>query len=238
MDIETIKKLPDFRFIRSLDVFDGLSDETVLAVFSRLSKSFFKRGDYIFRQGEKVDRLYFLEMGKVEIYKYDASSKRLTLWFMERGGVFCLVNLFAPASFANALAVTDCLAFEISKEDLIEVVLENSLLVERMLCCLSRKNSVYVQLLETFAFKKVEQRLAHLLLNNLLCQGCGGPACDMTHGEIASMIGTRREVVCRLVKKFVKDGLIEVKKSGKGQSFTIRDERGLKRLSESEGFGS
>lgn len=61
---------PDFDFLSTLPVFADLPEEILASIISRLKRKMHKEGEFIFRQGEPVNRLYILKHGKkVEIRK-------------------------------------------------------------------------------------------------------------------------------------------------------------------------
>ena len=78
------------------------------------------------------------------------------------------------------------------------------------------------------AFKPVAGRLAKFLLDrsreNELIQR------DLTLSEIASMVASSQEVVCRLLYQFQEDGILEVSRA----SITLQDRKALEMLIQSE----
>ena len=234
MSSNTILQGPDYQFLKNVPILEGVSEESLKRLFAGLEKGRFQAGDYIFRQDELVDRLYIMEMGKAEIFKSDINGRKLTLWFIESGGVFCLANMFAHRSFANALAQTDCLLYSISKTKLTGILAEDRDLTQRLIGCMSRKVVAYSSLLEDLTFKNVPARLAGLLLR---CIGltCSTQAeCRITQAEMASLLGTSREVVSRILKRFREDGLIDFVKAGKARHVRVMDENRLKYISREE----
>ncbi len=63
-----------------------------------------------------------------------------------------------------------------------------------------RRIAGLMQLIEEVAFRKLDQRLAALLLGK-------GPSVHTTHQQLADELGTVREIVTRLLRRFERDGL-------------------------------
>ena len=221
---------PDYQFIKSLAVFKELPEETVERLVARMDKKRFRAGEYIFCQDDPVNHLYILELGEVEIYKSDTNGRKLTLWFIEASEVFCLANMFAARSFANAVARTECLAFRLEKEKLITSLGEDSRLSMQFITCMSSKMASYATLLEDFTFRDVKSRLARLLMRYISQDDKQQSICPLTHSEIASLLGTSREVVSRSLKFLRDEGIVDSNPKGKKQHLAILDIKNLQQI--------
>ncbi len=77
-----------------------------------------------------------------------------------------------------------------------------------------------MQLIEEVAFRKLDQRLAALLLGK-------GRLLHTTHQQLADELGSVREIVSRLLKSFADQGLVRLAR----EQVEILDPAGLRRLS-------
>lgn len=91
--------------------------------------------------------------------------------------------------------------------------------LDYLFACMHERMAGMVGLLEDVAFGRVEARLARLLVN--LAQ-----AGQMTQQQLAAELGSSREVVCRLLKKFSDKGYV---KADKGR-LTVLDSQSLRHL--------
>lgn len=222
---------PEFAFLRSLPLFSAIGDQTLATMAQALTKKKFRAGEHVFYQEDAVEHLHIIEIGTVEIYKSDINGKKLTLWHVEAGDAFCLATLFAGGSFANALALTDCLTFRLSRKNLVALLTQHPDLSAQFITCLSSKLVAYSTLLEDFTFKNVQSRLINILLND---PAKGKPASALTQGELAARLGTCREVVSRSLTKLKNEGCIMTRTSGKSPRIVIMDEAKLKELIDSD----
>ena len=225
---------PEFQFLRSLPLFAAMEDNILADMARGLCKRKIRAGEYIFFQDDIVEHLFILEIGLVEIHKSDINGRKVTLWRIEAGNVFCLANLFAGKCFANALALADCLLFTLPRRHLVALLGQHQDLALQFITCISSKLAAYSTLLEDFAFKNVQERLIKVLLANARPgrHGNGLPACVLSQGELASRLGTCREVVSRAIAKLKNGGLIDTEPSGKSFRIVLKNPVGLKELAE------
>lgn len=73
-----------------------------------------------------------------------------------------------------------------------------------------------MSIVDEIAFKRLDQRLARLLLER-------GPHLRTTHQALADELGSVREIVTRLLRQFAEEGLVELAR----ESITVRDGNGL-----------
>ncbi len=199
---------PEFQFLQSIDILSGLDDRLIEFLASKLHKKRFKKGDHIFFQGDTITQFYFLEMGRVGIYKSDPNGKKLTLWFIEPKDTFCLAALHNGTAFASAEVIEDAMIYALSKKDLDAFIAQAGEIATRLLHCMSQKMAAYSTMIEEMAFMGITARLAKALLEYQKKDESGLLTCDLTQGELAALIGTCREVVARSLKKLRDDGII------------------------------
>ncbi len=221
---------PDYQFIKEVAVFRDMGEESLERLFTCLKKTSFSRGETIFEQESRVDRLYILEMGRVEIFKSDILGKKLTLWHVEPGELFCLANIFAEKAFAGARAETDCLAYYLELDDLNAILAADSGFSPKLMGCMSRKVVAYSSLIEDMTFKNIQERLASLILRCATLSCSRNMTCTLNQKEMASLLGTSREVVSRTLKKLRESGAIEMIRAGKAKHIRVRDLGRLRKM--------
>lgn len=84
----------------------------------------------------------------------------------------------------------------------------------------SERISELMQLVEEVAFRKLDQRLANLLLGR-------GKLIQTTHQQLADELGSVREMVSRLLKGFAEQGMVRLGR----EQIEILDPAGLRRVS-------
>jgi len=82
------------------------------------------------------------------------------------------------------------------------------------------------EIVEGLAFQPVAARLAGLILKQFGQAGDTSVERSLTLDEMAAMVGSTREMVCRILYRFADESLIEVTRT----EFKLTDEAGLAEL--------
>jgi CRP/FNR family transcriptional regulator, cyclic AMP receptor protein len=105
--------------LRSIPMFQGLTEEDLSALSSKLVERTFPAGKAIMAQGDAGSEMYIVATGHVNIFLPGESSRRVSLKDIARGEYFGELALFddKPRS-ASALATTDAVLLALSRETL------------------------------------------------------------------------------------------------------------------------
>jgi uncharacterized membrane protein len=105
--------------LRSIPMFDGLSDEDLEALSATLERRGFAAGSMIFAMGDSGTAMYLVESGDVNIHLPGEGSRRISLKDLASGEYFGELSLFdeKPRS-ASALATTDTVLLELKRTTL------------------------------------------------------------------------------------------------------------------------
>jgi uncharacterized membrane protein len=105
--------------LRSIPMFEGLSDEDLTHLANTLVERRFNGGAMIFDQGDPGSAMYIVAQGHVNIHLPGENSRRVSLKDITVGEYFGELALFddKPRS-ASALATTNALLLELSRETL------------------------------------------------------------------------------------------------------------------------
>jgi CRP-like cAMP-binding protein len=76
-----------------------------------------KKGDFILREGDICDRIYYIEKGLVRIFRIQ-DSKEISTWFVKEGDFISTVNSFhfGVPSYESFEALEDCVIYSINKK--------------------------------------------------------------------------------------------------------------------------
>ena len=197
-------------FLASIPTFVGLDEPALAEIKAHLYKKEFSKGKLIYQEGDAVNILYIVEMGKIEIYKTNSDGKKFTIWFIKPREFFCLAMMLYGVAFANAEAVQDTLVYCVDKKNYEAIINKYPKISARLLQCLAGKMVAYSALVEKSVFFKAQSRIASILINHLSMGKQGAPVCQLSQNEIMSLAGIARETVSRILRKFKEDGLVSV----------------------------
>jgi len=141
---------------------------------SKLVKYFgvnFKKGDYIFREGEAADVMYMIHKGKVQISKGMGTfdEKIRILGEGEFIGEMAVINSM-PRS-ANALAVEDCVLIKMDRESFGKTIQKNHEFSVSVIQLLSDRLRETDEMLMVYAKNDRVQRLYSLVLAEMITAG-------------------------------------------------------------------
>jgi uncharacterized membrane protein len=114
-----LQPVPNTDLLRSIPMFEGLSQEDLDHLAGTLVERRLQGGEMIFDQGDKGTEMYIVAQGHVNIHLPGENSRRVSLKDISVGEYFGELALFddKPRS-ASALATTDALLLELSRETL------------------------------------------------------------------------------------------------------------------------
>jgi CRP/FNR family cyclic AMP-dependent transcriptional regulator len=200
-------------------LFNNLSKEELTQLAQIARERRFDRGQVIFYEGDLGGSLYIIVTGSVKIVIMADDGREHILGLLHQGDFFGEVSLIdgEPRS-ATAIALDNVSVVMISRDDFIRLLRENpemSLKIMVTLCERLRKTDKHV---ESLAFLSAPGRVAQVLLNLAESHAPGQDknitvSHKITRQEFASLAGTSRETLTRVLMDFQDDGLIKLEKN-------------------------
>jgi CRP/FNR family transcriptional regulator, anaerobic regulatory protein len=179
-------------------------------------------GRDVFLEGDQVEAIALLISGVVRVYKIGETGREITLYRFGNGQS-CILTANAILSQKNFPAIAtvekEAEAVMIPAGTFREWVVRYDLWREFVFDLLSQRLSSVMAIVDEIAFRRMDARIASLLLARVASQN----PVRMTHQEIAAELGSSREVISRLLEDFNERGLI---RSGRGE-IEILDVSGL-----------
>lgn len=196
--------------LRACPLLDGIPLGQLDRLAAQATRRAFHRRQVIFASGDSADCVYLLISGNVRIYHLLPDGHELTVGLISSGELFGIVGLIGPGTrprFAQALTAVVCLCLPV--EAILELFRVHAEFALRLTSYLGSMIGRSENLATSLAFLGVRGRLALALLR-LHEQGVAGgqAALRLTHADLATMIGTTREHVTRLLADFEHAGYI------------------------------
>lgn len=177
----------------------------------------YKRGEYLYRQGEIDSLFHFVLRGRIQI---SASREDGSEFVLEVMGQWAICGEGAAFDgcprFSSALALEDSEAIAFDTREMQEVFREFPELAVALLRITAMKQRVLGVRAQYLASPRPESRIAELLhrLADLYGTPDGGGTIigiSLTHEQIAAMTGASRVTVTRALKRFREEGILEIK---------------------------
>ncbi len=203
--------------LRKTPYFRDLKETSLAAIAQAVVQRSFRRGHFVFHEGDDCEGLYVVKSGRARVYKTSLDGREQVLLVAEAGEVFNEVAVFDggpnPAS-VEALEPTVLLLLPTTALlSIVEAQPEVGRAFMRVFASRLRRLSALV---EDLSFKTVAGRVARILLVQLprAAEGQVGssPPRRLTQREIAAMAGTAREVAARALKSLEQQGAIRIER--------------------------
>lgn len=217
--------------------FAGL-DSAALAEIGRLVRlRKFTDGEVILTEGGPCDGLYFVIAGQVRLVRGGAEGREHVLGVLGPGATFNDVAVFDDGPNSDgAIAVAATTVGLIPKASMTALIDRYPQLAKAALKLLSARQRTLGTIVEDLALRDVTTRVARLLLGCLgqhahIVEKAPDACTHITHQEIASMVGSVREVVQRALKELEHDGAISLARG----RIDVRDHKRLERFAHLSG---
>jgi CRP-like cAMP-binding protein len=215
--------------LSAIALFADFSETEVAALAQRAVEKRFTPGDMLFWEGEPCQGVYLIAQGSVKIFRTSAAGREVMLAIEAAPSSVAELPLFDGGPYpASVRALEPTVTLFINKNDFQQVCRQYPDVGLKVLAVVGRRLRHLVGLVEAMTFGSVTQRLARLLLES--SAGAAAFELPMTHQELASRLGTVREVVSRNLARFRGDGLIRIQ----GRQVEILNRAGLEQEAETQ----
>jgi CRP/FNR family transcriptional regulator, cyclic AMP receptor protein len=215
-------------------LFAGLDRGGLEGLASEMRARRFRRGEVLFHQGDPGDALFVVTEGAVKISLPSDEGDEAIIATLRTGEFFGELALLdgAPRS-ATATALETTTTLVLPRMRFRELIASEPLLRDALLAALAselRRLTTHVQELHFLDITgRLAARLVHLAASDGTPEPDGSIRLDapFTQTDLASMIGTTRQSVNKLLGTFVEDGLLRLGRD----AIVILDRPGLERMS-------
>jgi CRP-like cAMP-binding protein len=197
--------------LSQIALFAALSEAEVRVLAQRAVERRFSPDEMLFWEGEPCAGVFLIIEGSVKIFRISPAGRELMLAIETAPSSVAELPLFDGGPYpASVRAVGPVVSLFINKNDFQQVCLQYPDVALKVLAVVGKRLRHLVGLVESMTFGSVTQRLAKLLLE--ASKGSTAETFDLTitHQELASRLGTVREVVSRNLARFRADGVIRM----------------------------
>ncbi len=181
-----------------------------------------KKNQMIFLEGDRGNSVFYLEEGKIRIFRISPLGKEIIIFIRQPGEMFGLAEAIGKHDRVfSAQAITPCRLYEL-RSNKFEILLQrHHALAQRVIEELGRRLRYLGEQIDSLMVCDVFTRLLKLLM----CISCHNVTNEdemnkpilvslkLTQEQIAAMIGSTQQTVSETLKLLKEDGLIDI--SGK-----------------------
>ncbi|MDP2865011.1 MAG: Crp/Fnr family transcriptional regulator [Elusimicrobiota bacterium] len=211
-----------------MPIFAGVPDAVWEGFCKKRITNDYKKGNIIFYEGNKPFGVYFLCTGRVKIIRTDAGLHSSIPRVIEAPNLLGERAFLAGESYlGTGEALEDCRICFIDGAYFEKLFLELPQVCRALVKRLAAELGHAEEQLLDFGFKTVRGRLAKYIYEKTETKGSPNIQFPESRGDLAKILGTSPEVLCRLLAEFRKKGWIAVA----GREVTVKDKARLEQVS-------
>jgi CRP/FNR family transcriptional regulator len=217
--------------LKKTPLFASLTEAETQALAGRTTRKRFQKDEQLFAEGDPCTGLYLVAAGKVRIFKLSPAGREQILAVEGPGSSFAELPVFDGGNYpAAASAMEDTEVLFISRKDFQSFCREHPDVGLKVIEVVGSRLRRLVGLIEELSFTTVRQRLIALILRLAQAEGVRsneGIRIELTksHQDLASELGTVRELVSRNLSRLEAEGFLDVE----GRKIVVKDLPGLRR---------
>jgi CRP-like cAMP-binding protein len=218
--------------LQKTGLLSSLSPTETQLLAARTSRKRVDTGELLFSEGDKCHGLHIIIRGKVRIFKTSLGGREQVLDVSVSGECVAELPVFDGGAFpASAVAIEDTEIAFISRPDFHAFCIEHPPVALKMLAVVGSRLRRLVGIIEELSFTTIRQRLISTLLRIAETEGkqtATGIEFQLpaSHQELASQLGTVRELVSRNLMRLQAEGLLNVD----ARHIVVKDMKGLRDL--------
>ena len=202
--------------LAKVGLFAGLSEPELTFLAQCAVPRKFSAGEIVFSEGDPCTGMYVVESGHIRIFKTSAGGREQVLSIDGPGGSVAELPVFDGGSYpASVSAVEDSTLLFIGKQDFHALCLAHPEVALKVLRVVGARLRKLVGIIEELSFTTVRNRLAAFLVRLAKREGTRvrdgiEVTLPASNQELASQIGTVRELVSRNLSRFQAEKLIQI----------------------------
>jgi len=210
-------KAKAIQLLRQVDLFSCLSEKEIKELEPFIYERTYKKGQYLFFEGDPRLRIYILLDGFVMLEKSNQQGSLLYTSYVKKNTVFPYMGLFKNGDYNHsAVAETDIRVFYMVADAFESIVSKNSALLKKVILQVNELLAVQENRVKNVMTPSAHVRVLNTidyLMNDLGEEESGVIRinCPITTTKISVMSGTSRETVSMVVNKLKKDQILSIK---------------------------
>ncbi len=191
--------------VKAYEAFDQLSENREVRHY--------RKKDTIYQEGGYPLHLYFINQGKIKIFRTNELGKEYIVDIYKEGEFIGYIPLITNAKHAeSAEALEPCQLSMIPKEDFLSLLYQNTNVAAQLIKMLANNITEKESQLLNLAYNSVRRRIADALIHLYdRYQESGHAAINILREDLANMAGTTKETVIRTLTEFKTEERIDIK---------------------------
>ena len=226
--------------VRRIPILRSLSARYLRLLSGMLSRREVRKGEALYREGQPCDTFTIVIEGLFNVLKTSVEGREKVVAEIRPGQHFGLAEIITGRRSNATVEVTEPgVVLTLSKEDLVQTLLDNARLCFQLMQTMAGTIMDLTDQIQEVSLERVSVRLARLLASLADREGVwteGGRLIRhaYSHQELARRLGTSRETVTRMLRRFKEMKLVTTQ----GRKLVVVDRPGLRDVVEQGGIES
>ena len=218
--------------LRGTTLLSTQTPEQIQLLVARTVRRVFGPGELLFSEGDPGHGLHIIARGKVRVFKTSVGGREQVLSINRAGESVAELPVFDGGAYAvSAMALEETEVAFISRRDFQNFCMEHPEVAMKMLAMVGARLRRMMGIIEQLSFATVRERLVSVLVKLAETEGRQTERglefmLPANHQELASQLGTVRELVSRNLMRLQSEGLVEVD----ARQIVVRDFGGLAKI--------
>lgn len=214
-------------YLRSFPFWNDLREQDKIFLYESSYEVHYKKGTNI-HDGQECTGLLMVKKGCLRVYLLSDEGKEITLYRLDAGEICmlsasCVLHSITFDVFIDAEEDTDCVL--VAGCAFSQLAERNPYVKIYMLDAVNNRFSEVMWVMQQILFMSFDRRLAIFLLDE--SSKLGSDTIKLTHEQIAKYMGSAREVVSRMLKYFISEGIVS---SSRQDGIKILDKKRLRAI--------
>ncbi len=189
---------------------NGEVSEKIAHVFETLNyPKIYDKDTIVYNQGETANAFFYLKKGRVRVFMTSENGMEKTLATINKGTVLGEAAFFdGSPRVSSAITLTRSEIIVLHQKKLKEAIRSNPEIAIELLRMQAQTIRMLSMQVDSITFLQANNRIAQFLLQSAVVRN-GVWVVPTTHEEIASVVGTSRVTVSKIVNAFAEKGLLK-----------------------------
>ncbi len=200
------------KLLSRVPIFLSCTPEEIEQIASILMPKDVKKRDILFYEGEPCDVIYFINKGRVKVYKTTEDGREQIVNLLGKGDMFPHVGWYGGSAYpATAESLEDGHFYFLYINKFTQLLENNPRLTLKLLQELDGKIRELQGRLSNVLSRDMTEKIMNVLYSLAKNKGQKSEEgfvldIELTHQDIANMVGTTRETASRVISQLKKEG--------------------------------
>ncbi len=212
--------------LAEIPLFENIDQKTIAEIANISIKKNYQAQEIISYQGDDWPFLFLVKKGQINAIKESPEGRSFITTSLSKNDIFWGLSFFIRENKMPVMlrAYKESDIYLWSRENLVPILKSNGALAWKLSQTMISRMQLAGNIVDELAFLPVTGRLSALLLETFGDAEDEFVARELTLDDMASHIGTTREVVCRHLHRFAENDVIEITRT----KIRIKDRKQLK----------